>query len=146
MKSGWIAGMLLLSAWTPAAAEIYKCTSAGGEVQYSDKPCAGQATIIKPAAAPDVDMHVTERRQRTEKLLHAIEEERAEGQRKEAKAEAEQLQRRKKCARARNRLTQLNASGRLFRFTEDGNREYFSESERVAILEKAQVDVAHWCD
>ena len=72
--------ILLSLAWLPASAEIYKCTDAGGAVQYADKPCAGHATIITPAAAPEVDAHVAGRRQRTEKLLRAYDEEHAEAQ------------------------------------------------------------------
>ncbi len=55
---------LLLLAWLQAAAEIYKCTDGSGTVQYGDKPCAGNSSIIVPAAAPAVDAHVAERRQR----------------------------------------------------------------------------------
>ena len=146
VRSGLLLFTLLSLAWLPAAAEIYKCTDGAGAVQYADKPCAGRATIITPAAAPEVDTHVAGRRQRTEKLLHAYDEERAEAQRAQAEAEAALQKRRRECTRARDFLAQVTRAGSIYRVAEDGSRVNLDAAERATVLAKARADVAHWCD
>jgi len=146
MRTGLPQFILLSLAWLPASAEIYKCTDAGGAVQYADKPCAGHATIITPAAAPEVDAHVAGRRQRTEKLLRAYDEEHAEAQRAQAEAEAALQKRRRECTRARDFLAQVTRAASLYRVAEDGSRVNLDDAERATVLTKARADVAHWCD
>jgi len=137
---------LLSLAWLPAAAEIYKCTAAGGAVQYGDKPCAGNSTIITPAAAPEVDANVAGRRQRTDKLLRAYDEEHAEAQRAKAEAEAARQARRQKCSKARDWLARVSYARGLYRVAEDGSHVDLNDAERAATLAKAEADVANWCD
>mgnify|MGYP001828349285 CR=1 FL=1 len=137
---------LLSLASLPVAAEIYKCTAGSGAVQYSDKPCAGSSTIITPTPAPAVDAHVTERRQRTDKLLRAYDEEHAEEQRALAEAEAALQKRRQKCNRAREWLAQVSSASTLYRVAEDGSRVNLDDAEHAAALAKAEADVARWCD
>jgi hypothetical protein len=137
---------LLSLASLPVAAEIYKCTAGSGAVQYSDKPCAGSSTIITPTPAPAVDAHVTERRQRTDKLLRAYDEEHAEEQRAQAEAEAALQKRRQKCNRARDWLARVSSASTLYRVAEDGSHVNLDDAEHAAALAKAEADVAHWCD
>jgi hypothetical protein len=137
---------LLLLVTLPAAAEIYKCTAGGGAVQYSDKPCAGTSTIITPAAAPEVDAHVIERRQRADKLLRAYDAEHAEEQRAQAEAEAALQERRLKCNQARDWLVRVSGASTLYRVADDGSRVNLDDAERAAALAKAEADVTRWCD
>jgi hypothetical protein len=115
-------------------------------VQYGDKPCAGHATIITPAAAPEADAHVAERRRRTDKLLRAYDEEHAEEQRARAEAAAVLQKRRQECARARSFQSRVTRAGSLYRVAEDGSRVDLNDAERAALLAKARADVARWCD
>jgi hypothetical protein len=137
---------LLSLAWLPAAAEIYKCNDAGGAVQYGDRPCAGRFTIITPAAAPEVDVHVIERRRRADKLLRAYDEEHAEEQRAQAEARAALQQRRQQCNRARDWLARVTSASTLYRVADDGSHVNLDDAERTALLAKAEAEVAHWCD
>jgi len=146
MRTGLTLFTLLSLAWLPAAAEIYKCIDEAGTVQYADRPCAGQTTLIKPAAAPGVDAQVAERRARTDKLLRAYEEEHAEEQRAQAEAEAALQQRRRECTRARNWLTRVSYARGLYREAEDGSQVDLNAAERAAVQAKAEADVARWCD
>jgi len=132
--------------WLPATAEIYKCTDGSGAVQYGDKPCSGTSKIIVPAAAPDVDVHVTERRQRADKLLRAYDEEHAEEQREQAEAEAALQQRRRQCSKARAWLARVTTASTLYRVADDGSHVNLDDAEHAAILAKAEADVATWCD
>jgi hypothetical protein len=137
---------LLSLASLPAAAEIYKCTAGSGAVQYSDRPCTGKSTIITPAAAPEVDPHVSERRQRADKLLRAYDAEHAEEQRAQAEAEAALQQRRRKCNRARDWLARMSSASTLYRMAEDGSRVNLDDAERAAAQAEAEADVTRWCD
>ena len=137
---------LLLLAWLPAAAEIYKCTDGSGAVKYGDKPCTGNSTIIAPAAAPDVDAHVAERRQRADKLLRAYDEEHAEEAREQAEAEAALQQRRQQCSKARDWLARVSRASTLYRVADDGSHVNLDDAEHAAALAKAEADVARWCD
>jgi hypothetical protein len=136
----------LLLVWLPVSAEIYKCTDGSGTVQYGDKPCTGNSTIIAPAAAPDIDVHVIERRQRADKLLRAYDEEHAEEAREQAEAEAALQQRRQKCSKARNWLARVTTASTLYRVADDGSRVNLDDAEHAAVLAKAEADVATWCD
>jgi hypothetical protein len=137
---------LLSLASRPAAAEIYKCTADSGAVQYSDKPCAGKSTVITPAAAPQVDAHVIERRQRADKLLRAYDAEHAEEQRAQVEAEAALQKRRQKCNRARDWLARMSSASTLYRVADDGSRVNLDDAERAAALAEAEADVTRWCD
>jgi len=136
---------LLAALWLPAAAEIYKCTDAAGTVQYSDRPCAGQASIITPATAPGVDPHAAGRRQREGKLLQAFEAERAEERRAQEEAGAQELQRQRNCERARDWVARLSTVSRIYRLDEEGARVDVPEAERAATLSRAQANVRQWC-
>jgi hypothetical protein len=138
--------ILLSLVYLPAVAEIYKCTDSSGAVQYGDKPCAGKSTIITPTAAPGVDAHVAERRQRADKLLRAYDEEHAEEQRAQAEVEAVLQMRRQKCTRARDWLARVTMASTLYRVGEDGNHVNLDDAEHAAVLAKAEADVATWCD
>ncbi len=137
---------LLLLAWLPATAEIYKCTDGSGTVQYGDAPCAGTSRIIVPAAAPDVDAHVAERRQRADKLLRAYDEEHAEDAREQAEAEAALQNRRQQCSKARDWLARVSRASTLYRVADDGSHVNLDDAEHAAVLAKAEADVARWCD
>ena len=137
---------LLSLASLPAVAEIYKCTAGSGAVQYSDRPCAGKSTIITPAAAPEVDAHVTGRRQRADKLLRAYDAEHAEKQRAQAETEAALQKRRRKCNRARDWLARMSSASTLYRMAEDGSRVNLDDAERAAAQAEAEADVMRWCD
>ena len=146
MRYGLMLLTLLSLVYLPAAAEIYKCTDGSGAVQYGDKPCTGNSTIITPAAAPDVDAHVAERRQRADKLLRAYDEEHAEAQRVQAEAEAALQKRRQACTRARDWLARVTMASTLYRVDEDGSHVNLNDAEHAAVLAKAEADVATLCD
>jgi hypothetical protein len=107
---------------------------------------SGHSTIITPAAAPEVDVHVAGRRQRAEKLLRAYAEEHAEELREQAEAAAALQKRKRECTRARGWLTQVAQASAIYRMGEDGNRMALDDTERARVLAKARADVARWCD
>ena len=141
-----IALLVVLFGCTQLYAEIYKCTDAQGETQYSDEPCGSNATVFVPSAAPVPGGDVAERRDKTERLLRAYELKNAEQQRLQTEERAARDESEKNCTRARNRLRNVTQARGLYRLDDDGSRVALSFEERAASEEKARVAVARWCD
>jgi len=143
-----LALLVVLLGCAPLQAEIYKCTDAQGEMQYSDKPCGGNASVFVPSAAPAPAPagDAAERADKTQRLLRAYDVENAEQQRKEAEAQAAREEAEQKCTRARDRLRGVTQARAVYRLDDEGNRVVLSFEERAASEEKARVAVARWCD
>jgi len=139
------AGLLLIVSGG-VFAEIYKCTDAQGSTRYSDKPCAGNATIITPEPAPAVSEDAAGRMDKTQRLLRAYEAEDQEERRQEAEQKAEQEKRERNCARARNYERGVTQANRVFRTDESGQRVVLTDEERAAEEAHARAEVARWCD
>ena len=137
---------LLLFVSSSVFAEIYKCTDAQGSTRYSDKPCAGNTTIITPEPAPAVSEDAAGRMEKTQRLLRAYEAEHQEEQRAEAEQKAEQEKREHNCARAKNYERGVTQANRVFRTDESGQRVVLTDAERAAEEARASADVARWCD
>lgn len=139
-------GVLLLLAGGPATAQIYKCTDAQGKTRYADKPCSDSAVIITPEKAPPVSEDSLQRMNRTQRLLRAYEAEDAEERQKEAAGKAEKLQRRQKCAQAREYQRGVTQASRVYAYDEAGQRYDLSDEERTAEENGARKEVQRWCD
>jgi hypothetical protein len=139
-----VLGLLLCSAC--ARGEIFKCTGAGGTVQFTDHPCGSDTTVItKTTPAPEArspDDHM----QKTLRLLDAMqaEHEQAEQQKEHQKAEAEK--RRRNCNEARDTLRNITEASRLYRLDAQGKRVILSDQERTRATDDARARVAQWCN
>jgi len=140
-----IAAILLMSCAGAAAGEIYKCTDARGKVHYGDRPCGDNASVFVPKGAPPADAGVDQRRQKTQRLLDALQEERRQAQHAELEQRVEAEKRRLNCQRARDRLRQFSEASALYHVDEEGNRSVFSDAEREASTQEARAAVEQWC-
>ncbi|MEN8207031.1 MAG: DUF4124 domain-containing protein [Pseudomonadota bacterium] len=138
--------LVVLLGCTPLQAEIYKCTDAQGDTQYSDEPCGGNASVFVPRTAPAPAGDAAERADKTQRLLRAYEVENAERQRKSTEALAAREEAEQNCIRARNRLRGVTHARAVYRLDEDGNRVVLSFEERAASEEKARAAVVQWCE
>jgi hypothetical protein len=141
-----IALLVVLLGCAPLQAEIYKCTDAQGETQYSDEPCGSNASVFVPRAAPAPAEDAADRADKTQRLLRAYEVENAEQQRKAAEALAAREEAEQKCTRARDRLRGVTQARAVYRLDDEGNRVVLSFEERAASEEKAHTQVEHWCN
>ena len=128
------------------AAEIYKCTDAGGKVHYGDKPCKGESIIFTPRAGPRTDENAEDRVEKRNRLLRAYQEEHVQNRKKAAEQKAEKEKRMKNCHRAMNRYQQVTSSGRIYQIDGDGNRIDFTDEERANATASARADIKKWCD
>ncbi len=128
------------------AAEIYKCTDAKGKVHYGDKPCKGESIIFTPKTGSKVDENADERREKTERLLRAYQEEHAEEKQQATELKAEKERRKKNCSRARIRYQQMTRARRFYRVDKNGDYIDYTDEERATALDREKAAIEKWCD
>ena len=136
---------LLLSAQLSARAEVYRWVDDKGQVHFGDQAREARTRVIQQrstAPAPD-DQQL--RMQKTRRLLNAYQAERQQAREQKAKQEEQARERKRNCARARDNLRKYTDYGSIYRLADDGKREYLSDQERVALLQRSREAVAHWC-
>jgi len=92
-----------------------------------------------------VDKNVEERREKTQRLLRAYQEEHAQEKQKTAERKAEKEKRVENCRRARNRYQQITSAGGIYRIDKDRNRTDFTDEERADAAASAMADIKQWC-
>jgi hypothetical protein len=145
------AAILLLTAGAcslVAASEIYKWTDENGNVHYTDTP-VGESSEIVPITSRRTD-NVAVQQQTQARLARkaaAAEEaaEEAEAGPTPEEIAAQEQDRREKCAMYRERLTKFVQSRRLYRETENGNREYLDETQMQQARARVQAQVEEYC-
>lgn len=139
--------LLLLFMLPAEAAEIVKCTTADGDVIYTEAPCpAGtEAETLDITSRPSDPAAIEAQRKQRQLTLQQIEEEReAEAEAESSKAEANAL-RQRKCAQARRNAEKLLVAKRMT-VEEDGKRRYVSEEEMAERRRLNRERLAKYCD
>jgi len=148
MIKPWLIGVLLAIAASAAVSEgIYKWTDAQGRVHFGDRPPGDGAptAIASPAAQPEAAPDEAERAERRQRLLDMYRDERLEKQERETKQKAEEEDRRRRCAFARDRLDRYERSARVYEPLPNGERRYLSDTERDAEIFTTRNEVDRWC-
>lgn len=138
---------LALAAQAVAAEGVYKWTDAQGRVHFGDRP-PGEATstpIIPPAPSTAPTATDAERAARQQRLLDMYRDERLEKEEGEAKQKAEEEDRRRRCAHAKDRLDRYERSARIYDPQPNGERRYLSDGERDAEIRTTRNEIARWC-
>lgn len=135
----------------PAVAQIYKYKDASGRMIISDKPPPGKnvpaATgnalpaegegkappAAAPQAKPGVDPKLEARRQEQEAKAKAEQDEKTRANQEEMKAA---------CAESRGYLAALEDGQRIARRTASGEREFLSDEQRAAEIERVKKRLA----
>lgn len=127
------------------AEEIYRWVDAEGRVHYGDIP-PDNAERVELAPAPAGDPQLQQRRERGERLLDIMEEDRLrrdEEQRAGAQADAD---RRSKCERARQRSTRAAAANYIYQSTSDpDDPRILNEEERQKFEQQLQAEIRRYC-
>lgn len=154
MRSDWIY-LLLLSAGSAWGAQVYRVVDADGNVMYSDRPYSRNAEMIfintsvataaGVSAATAADAPAEE--DRTDEDGVADEEgDIDENVYAEPTAEEIAAERLETCGIARDRQERYSIAHRIYRETEDGEREYLNDTELDATRAQAAADIEEWCD
>jgi cation transport ATPase len=129
------------------ADEIYKTVDAQGHVSYSDHALSPQSKRVTLDVI-EADPAEAARLERERAQEHAEADQQAKlSQRRAAeqqKQDAQKQQQERKCEQARIRFAAFAAGGRIVKYDEQGNREFYSDEEIDAQRNsaKAQMDSA----
>jgi hypothetical protein len=136
---------LLLSGQLSVHAEVYRWVDEKGQTHFGDQTREASTRAIKPHSRPPTQGNQQQRMQKTRKLLNAyqIERQQLREQRAEQKEQAEK--RNRDCIQARDNLRKYTDYGNIYQLGEDGKREYLSEKERAALLQRSREAVARLC-
>lgn len=145
------AGRLLflgvLAVAVPAHADLYKWTDGEGHVHYSDQPPAVKAQVIRNSTAGQAAI-TSQAVQSLDASDQAYQKRRKEADDARAKAEKEAAQarmQRENCAQARNNLSTLQNTPRVYTTDAAGQRTYMDDAARASALASSQKAVADFC-
>jgi len=128
-----------------AAQKVYKWVDDDGNTHYGDAAPAGQSEEIRLRKTPTVDASVNTRRERTERLLKAFQQDRADTAEARQAAAETRKKRKANCATAKDTHYSYVSSGTLYNLDEQGNRVFLDDDEYANALAEAQKAVDKWC-
>jgi hypothetical protein len=147
MHAGRLLFLGALAFTAHADAGLYKWTDSQGKVHYSDQPPTANAQAIKNPAEGQAEAttQATESLNSKEQAYQKRRKE-AEDARAKAEKEAEQARiQRENCAKARNNLSTLQNTPRVYTTNTAGQRTYMDDSARANALANSQKAVSEFC-
>ncbi len=130
-----------------AHAELYKWTDSQGKVHYTDQPPTANAQTIKSHQSGQAET-TTQATQTLNEKDQAYQKRRDEAEHARLKAvkEAEQERiQRENCTKARNNLSSLQNSSRVYSTNAAGQRIYMDDATRANALANSQKAVSDFC-
>lgn len=142
----WVLIWALALSSQSMGAGIYKWVDEQGNVQYTQTPPPNRPATRFEARPEPVDSEgALEKLKQQQDKSDAFFKERDTQAKEQAKSEQESVERSKHCAQARENLTKLETTNRLFRTDEDGQRVKMTEEERQKELTEAQSQIEQFC-
>lgn len=136
---------LLLSGQAGVHAEVYRWVDEKGQVHFGDQARDTSTPAIRPHSKPTAQTDQQQRMQKTRKLLNAYRIERQQLREQKAEQKEQQAKRKRDCIQARDNLRKYTDYGNVYQLGEDGKREYLSEKQRAALLQRSREAVARLC-
>ena len=136
---------LLLSGQLSVHAEVYRWVDEKGQMHFGDQTGDAGTHAIKPHSRQPTQGNQQQRMQKTRKLLNAYQIERRQLREQKAKQKEQAEKRKKDCIQAREKFRKYTDYGNIYQLGEDGKREYLSEKERAALLQRSREAVARLC-
>ncbi|MHB1094221.1 DUF4124 domain-containing protein [Thiobacillus sp.] len=136
-----------LAVMADAQAELYKWTDAQGKVHYTDQPPTLKAQVLKNSDGGQADIS-SQATQSLDAKDQAFQKRRKEADDARAKAdqEAERARvERENCTKARNNLSTLQNSPRVYSTDAAGQRTYMDDDARARQLTQTQKAVSDFC-
>lgn len=144
-----IMATLALFAFHPVLyAEVYKWVDEDGRVHYGDRPASKSATQmdIKNQPAPTASEGDWQTiKQRQQKYLEYLEDERKDRDEVKAKQAAEKAERQKLCDEATQYHQRLMTNRLFYREDEDGNKVYLDYKEKDEEIRKTKEMMDKYC-
>jgi hypothetical protein len=127
-------------------AEVYRWVDENGQVHFGDQARGASTHSIKPHSGPSTQVNQQRRMQKTRKLLNAYRMERQQARQHKAKQRELAEKRNRDCIRARDDLRKYTDYGNIYTLGENGERQYLSEKQRAALLQRSREAVARLCN
>lgn len=144
-----ICSLLLCSSISLAQTEIYRWVDTDGNVHYGDRPGNENAERLaitsKPTDRSAVRSMLQTRAADRAKAREAQQQAAQETAKNEAEERETAAERAEKCTEHRERLQSFLNSRRLYRETENGEREYLDDNEILAARERVQGKIEEYC-
>lgn len=138
----------LLAGAVPAHAELYKWTDGEGRVHYSDQPPTVNVQTLRHDSAgqsettSEATQSLNAKDQDFQKRRKEAEDARAKGEKEAEQARVKQ----ENCARARNNLSTLQNTPRVYTTNAAGQRSYMDDAARAEALASSQKAVSDFCE
>ncbi len=146
MRILWLI-VLVFTATSVGAQEVYRSFDAEGNVVYSDRPHGSDAEAVRVITASPARAATAAAAQRSAEPPPDQQSEALGGEMtREPTAEELRELRARNCTVARDRLENYTLSHRLYRTLPNGEREYLSSEEIDEARTRAAADVETWCD
>jgi hypothetical protein len=143
-RLGW--SILMILPLAASAADVYRSIDANGQVVYSDVP-TDQAELVRVTRSVASSQVTAAARAGSSDRQDSSSDEQPEAQiPREATPDEIASDRTRNCQIATERAAAYSVSHRLFRTSADGERVYLSDDETQEARDKAEADVASWCD
>lgn len=139
--------LILASGLTPGYAEIYKWVDEEGRVHYGDKPKEQAETISIKDQSPSAEdvPDGSPRREHQQRVLKSMQMERERKQELREQERTAAQEAKQRCAEARERLSDINSAGFLYRKDAQGERVIFTDEERAQATAQAEAAVKRYC-
>jgi len=151
MRRLWLF-VVMMGLATAVAAQAYKWIDEKGKVRYGDQPPPGvKATPLRgppPPSSPAPSSAASKSGQKPltpEQAFQKRQQERADAEKKAAKASTEDETKRVNCQQAQAALRTLQSGQRISTTNEAGERVYLNDDERDRETVRVQQSVREWC-
>jgi hypothetical protein len=152
MNLGIRISLLALTLWVALAhAQVFKWTDEDGKVHYGDRPPATankKEVQVSPGPTPPPDAlgNEQDRAERRRRLLDYYAERRAEKRVERERTRAQRQLNEARCLEARKRFAFYRDTNAIYEDLPNGERRYYSESERQQLFARFQRDIDELCD
>lgn len=127
------------------AGEIYRWVDDQGRVHFGDTP-PDNAERVEMTPAPAGDPQLREHRERGDRLLDIMEEDRRRRDEEQHARQQADADRRSRCETARRRNAQAADANYIYQATGDpDNPRLLNEAERAEFEQQLQADIRHYC-
>lgn len=142
-----LASLACAAVLVPAFAdEIYRWVDEQGRVHFGDTPPPDSAERLQLTPAPSGDAQLQQRRERGERLLDIMAEDRQRRDEEKRAGEQAAADTRARCDLARKRASQATAANYIYQPTDDPvNPRILNEAERQKFEQQLQAEIRRYC-
>lgn len=144
----WVLCGLLLGVVLNSHAKVYKWTDEQGNIHYSDQPKNLRTDQSEEYSVKDAykgDAYSQQRLESVKQTLEKKREQRTEQNEQRGMLAKQREQDKKQCEFWQQKKQRLSQQAPMYKTDEDGNRHYYDDKERSALLQEAAGNIQKYC-